>query len=75
MGSGGLVVLEADPVKGHLAGAVGIEAATRGIDCVVRIGRILDECDRLGLLERATIVLLSDHGEEFQEDGLQVMGL
>ena len=35
------------------------------------IGRILDVVRRLGLDRRATIVLLSDHGEAFQEHGLR----
>ena len=35
------------------------------------IGRILDVVWRLGLDRRATIVLLSDHGEAFQEHGLR----
>lgn len=35
------------------------------------IGRILDMMHRLGLDRRATIVLLSDHGEAFQEHGLR----
>jgi arylsulfatase A-like enzyme len=33
------------------------------------VGRILDQMRALGLDRRATIVLLSDHGEEFQEHG------
>ncbi len=33
------------------------------------VGRILDQVRQLGLDERATILLLSDHGEEFQEHG------
>lgn len=33
------------------------------------VGRILDELQALGLDRRATIVLLSDHGEAFQEQG------
>ncbi|MCH9650060.1 MAG: sulfatase [Deltaproteobacteria bacterium] len=33
------------------------------------VGRILDELQALGLDRRATIILLSDHGEAFQEHG------
>ncbi len=33
------------------------------------VGRILDKVQALGLDQRATIVLLSDHGEAFQEHG------
>ncbi len=33
------------------------------------VGKILSELRELGLYERSTIVLLSDHGEEFQEHG------
>jgi arylsulfatase A-like enzyme len=33
------------------------------------VGSFLAEVERLGLLDRATIVVLSDHGEEFQEHG------
>lgn len=33
------------------------------------VGRILEHMQALGLDRRATIVLLSDHGEEFQEHG------
>ncbi|MEM6453875.1 MAG: sulfatase [Acidobacteriota bacterium] len=33
------------------------------------IGRFLDAMEPRGLLDRATIVLMSDHGEEFQEHG------
>ena len=33
------------------------------------VGRILDQVRQLGLDRTATIILLSDHGEEFQEHG------
>jgi arylsulfatase A-like enzyme len=33
------------------------------------IGRFMAQLKRLGLLERATLIVLSDHGEEFQEHG------
>jgi len=33
------------------------------------IGRLFEELRRLGIDDRTTIVLLSDHGEEFQEHG------
>ncbi|UCF67944.1 MAG: sulfatase [Acidobacteriota bacterium] len=33
------------------------------------IGKIIEELRQLGLDQRATIVLVSDHGEEFQEHG------
>jgi len=33
------------------------------------VGRLLEEIRSLGLDERATIIVISDHGEEFQEHG------
>jgi arylsulfatase A-like enzyme len=33
------------------------------------VGQFLDHLNELGLDERATVVLISDHGEEFQEHG------
>jgi len=35
-----------------------------------RIGALLDHVEELGLMNRATIVLTSDHGEDFLEDDL-----
>lgn len=32
-------------------------------------GRLLDELERAGLLDRAVVAVVSDHGEEFQEHG------
>jgi arylsulfatase A-like enzyme len=33
------------------------------------VGQFLDRLEELGLDERATVILISDHGEEFQEHG------
>lgn len=43
------------------------DAEIAGVDAW--FGRLLDELDRAGLLDRAVIAVISDHGEEFQEHG------
>ena len=44
------------------------DAAVRTVDTAV--GRLLDGLERLGLLENAVVVVLSDHGEALGEHGL-----
>ena len=37
-----------------------------------RVGALLDVVDRAGLLDEAVIAIVSDHGEDFLEDGLTI---
>lgn len=53
-----------DPAERHALRAA-YDAEVNAVDH--HIGRLVDELDDLGLLERATIVITSDHGEEFWE--------
>jgi len=40
----------------------------------VQVGRLIDDLDRLGILDNTLVIITSDHGEEFSEHGVYEHG-